>query len=1166
MKLEYPGTMLNADVHANFTNHQYQTLDKDSGTYTTRSECSIFFEVDGPYRCMVLPSSTEEDKLLKKRYAVFNHDGSLAELKGFELKRRGELELIKAFQLQVFERFLDGANLIQCYNSVAEVANHWLDVLDTQGESLDTDELFDLISENRSMSRQLDDYGDQKGTAQTCAKRLAEFLGAEIIKDKGLNCKFIIAERPHGAPVTDRAIPTAIWKSESSVKKHFLRKWLKSPEMEDFDIRGVLDWEYYKQRLSKTIQKIITIPAALQDVPNPVPRIPHPEWLCKTVRRKNDRFQQQSLLGMFQSKKTLKAAENENSVGFENNLRDIEDTLSEGKTSHGRPVVHSRRKITVDQPNSENEEGVSDNIASSVVPSSSVAVVTPPPRVKLSSETFPTWLRGKKRLWRAARCDRRDSLRKRGAEAIVSAVSNNTIGADTQVSKKQRRPNASVMGFLRDAALVIQNEEWQVIEIRESSSSSGELIVWFMVNGKNLQRVQLTVPRVVYVNSRKELLNIASHKTFSVKKVERHLPRGKKANYLYEVSMPEWYFKKHQWESQLLSGLNEDEHQVIEGIYESTAPLIFQVLVKLGCVSRVSPTADKKVGKSMTEASFSLQELVRVDKPSLEYLHHTLSYRRIFLYEGLTPKSKTGIISLFILGGGSGDCVSSAEEAVDLTRPGKSSSARLSLSASCHFWIVKPGSSSKGQRGVSVKHCESIFSQLVSQIVAMSNQGDVSSEEYNQYSCISENSICTFDHLGFVDDDSTAFAQVNEVLTAYLQEKRGPTFLLTNCSTKPISLLRKAVPNCNEFPVVPLPKSPESLGSSLPILNWEPAAVQNCLEAFLHMGAVSFPKRVNYSRFGSIPVGNLGEDENIALYDISFARQLRKSRSLLWSSAAQGVPDFGNSISDAGEITVESSDEVATSIWGEEEAISPVVRVPGVYRMLCAEIDVHDLAIAALTDYNASSGFQVGVITNNDNKAYSTESLALGDEMACAMPFQLLQGLSSAWLKEANEHNSVVADELLHHLYRLVCAPESCLNDPALHRVLHASMRALFYKLLGELQHLGAVIVCASFGRIVIATNKTDISAAQEYTEFIISTIRKRGGGEEGLGRLALSPTKYWNHYLFIDEYNFGGMHYQIREPETDDEAQWSFEYNGVTVVPTVVSSWNVIHYLPRYL
>ena len=35
-------------------------------------------------------------------------------------------------------------------------------------------ELFDLISENRSMSRKLEDYGEQKSTSISTAKRLAE--------------------------------------------------------------------------------------------------------------------------------------------------------------------------------------------------------------------------------------------------------------------------------------------------------------------------------------------------------------------------------------------------------------------------------------------------------------------------------------------------------------------------------------------------------------------------------------------------------------------------------------------------------------------------------------------------------------------------------------------------------------------------------------------------------------------------------------------------------------------------------------------------------------------------------------------------------------------------------------------------------------------------------
>lgn len=40
----------------------------------------------------------------------------------------------------------------------------------------------------------------------------------------------------------------------------------KDPAMEDFGIRSLLDWDYYLERLGKCIQKIITIPAAMQKV------------------------------------------------------------------------------------------------------------------------------------------------------------------------------------------------------------------------------------------------------------------------------------------------------------------------------------------------------------------------------------------------------------------------------------------------------------------------------------------------------------------------------------------------------------------------------------------------------------------------------------------------------------------------------------------------------------------------------------------------------------------------------------------------------------------------------------------------------------------------------------------------------------------------------------
>ena len=298
--VSYPCTMLNYLVHERFTNHQYHDLtDPATGTYDVHSENSIFFELDGPYRAMILPSSKEEDKLLKKRYAVFNHDGSLAELKGFEVKRRGELQLIKDFQTQIFAKFLLGDSLVGCYAAAASIADQWLDVLYNRGSTLHDEELIDLIAENKSMTKMLSEYGAQKSTAITTARRLAEILGQQVIKDRGLACKFIVSAKPYGAPVTERAVPVAIFNAEPAVKQHFLRRFLKDNSITDFDLRSILDWNYYIERFAGVIQKLITIPAAMQRVPNPVPRVRHPDWLLKRLAAREDKFVQSKLQALF---------------------------------------------------------------------------------------------------------------------------------------------------------------------------------------------------------------------------------------------------------------------------------------------------------------------------------------------------------------------------------------------------------------------------------------------------------------------------------------------------------------------------------------------------------------------------------------------------------------------------------------------------------------------------------------------------------------------------------------------------------------------------------------------------------------------------------------------------------------------------------------------------
>jgi DNA polymerase epsilon subunit 1 len=186
LEVSYPCSMLNIGVHDNYTNDRYQDRQPD-GTYAITSQCSVFFEVDGPYGAMILPASKDEGKNIKKRYAVFSEKGVLKELKGFEIKRRGELKLIKVFQEEVFAKFLDGKTLAECYESVGAAANHWLDVCENEGQDLEDEDVFALISENKNMVEALADYGERKSTSISTARRLGEFLGDEVIKDKGLN-------------------------------------------------------------------------------------------------------------------------------------------------------------------------------------------------------------------------------------------------------------------------------------------------------------------------------------------------------------------------------------------------------------------------------------------------------------------------------------------------------------------------------------------------------------------------------------------------------------------------------------------------------------------------------------------------------------------------------------------------------------------------------------------------------------------------------------------------------------------------------------------------------------------------------------------------------------------------------------------------------------------
>lgn len=495
--ISYPCTMLNHLVYKDFTNDQYHEMDKERGSYEVRKENSIFFELDGPYRAMILPSSKEEDKLLKKRYAVFNDDGSLAELKGFEVKRRGELQLIKTFQSQIFEKFLLGSTLKDCYASVASVADKWLDVLFTKAANLPDDELVELIAENRSMSKTLAEYAGQKSTSISTARRLAEFLGEQMVKDKGLSCKFIISTKPHGAPVTERAVPVAIFSAELSVKRHFLRKWLKDNALTDFELRSILDWDYYIERLGSVIQKLITIPAALQKISNPVPRIRHPDWLFKRVANLEDKFKQKRVDEMFARQKPVDRSA----------LGDLEDFGN----------------------------GFRSVLAVEAAPEPVREVPAPPPIDP--RENYSGWLARMKPIWRKKR------------QELAAA------GRAGGFSRK-----AGALGtMMHQQSSFLTSQVWDIVQVMPISERPGHFKVWLLI-GDTLQSVKLRVRREFLVNfielpAKEE----AFPETCTVEATTRTLPRAQPCLNLMRLSTTEEdYVRDEPLYGELLNAPNVD--------------------------------------------------------------------------------------------------------------------------------------------------------------------------------------------------------------------------------------------------------------------------------------------------------------------------------------------------------------------------------------------------------------------------------------------------------------------------------------------------------------------------------------------------------------------------------------------------------------------------------
>lgn len=87
-------------------------------------------------------------------------------------------------------------------------------------------------------------------------------------------------------------------------------------------------------------------------------------------------------------------------------------------------------------------------------------------------------------------------------------------------------------------------------------------------------------------------------------------------------------------------------------------------------------------------------------------------------------------------------------------------------------------------------------------------------------------------------------------------------------------------------------------------------------------------------------------------------------------------------------------------------------------------------------------------------------------------------------------------------------------------RMLQNLMRKYFVQLLAEFQRLGATVVYADFGRIVLGTKKRRIPDALSYVSFVCASLHQK----ELFRSLELNVQHCWQLLVWLDPANYGGV------------------------------------------
>jgi hypothetical protein len=127
----------------------------------------------------------------------------------------------------------------------------------------------------------------------------------------------------------------------------------------------------------------------------------------------------------------------------------------------------------------------------------------------------------------------------------------------------------------------------------------------------------------------------------------------------------------------------------------------------------------------------------------------------------------------------------------------------------------------------------------------------------------------------YTHDMAGAAALCSEKVGAYQRERRGPTVAVgMGCADQ--RAWRRLIAPLNEMPLVVM--KAQDRDEHFPALLWQNFVSARMMQRFLYYPAF-FEDRLACARYVQAPIGNLGNDVQMTMTDITFARMLHKVRA-----------------------------------------------------------------------------------------------------------------------------------------------------------------------------------------------------------------------------------------------------------------------------------------------